>query len=500
MSDTIDEKTLQIVNDLIITHTGILYDDNHTADLTRHIISACKELRIPVSSCSERLQELAFVSGFLEVLINYITIGETYFFRDKNLFSHLRDSLIPSLVQERREGKKLFLRIWIAACSSGEEPYSIALLLKHLLPDIEDWDIFILGTDINQKVLDRAHEGVYSRWSFRDNPIVSIGQYFTPTPDSKMKIDDSIRAMVRFERMNLIGDSRFYHALGPSSLDLIFCRNVLMYFSKTQSYEVVSRLIDSLRTGGFLVVAPQEIGILSNHSITMLHHGSVFLHVKSDRIPSFITSVPTISHPDANNDEPEFFETEEPEVLPYSHPAIQEEDVSTPIPPVIASKTGDDNFEILIAENKLTEAGQILGRNAYADNPRMSKQIEMLIRAYAGNGEYEPALGWSDRMIAAETLNPRPYLLKAAVLDEQGLFAQSLQSLHQSLYANPDYLPAHLAIAGIYAKTGKADMARHHYEIAIHVLDTISEDKILEETEGIPAQKMKDMIQMLLGG
>ena len=126
--------------------------------------------------------------------------------------------------------------------------------------------------------------------------------------------------------------------------------------------------------------------------------------------------------------------------------------------------------------------------------------MEGAIRSYAGNGEYEKALGWSDRLIAIDVLNPRPYLLKAAVFDEQGLYEHSLQLLRQSLYASHDYLPAHLAIAGIYSKTGKPDLARHHYKLAIGILETKDEDIILEETEGIPAQKMKDMINQLLEG
>jgi len=513
MSDVLDEAAIGTIRDFILANTGILFDDRHTHDLCRHIASACTDLKIPLETCVQQVNDSSFQVRFLEILVNYITIGETYFFRDKNLFLFLRDSLLPNLIRSRRQEHKLYLRIWSAACSSGEEPYSLAILLRYLLVDVDDWDIYLLATDINQQMLNRAQEGIYSRWSFRDDPLIPVGSFFSPTPDNRMKIDDSVRTMVRFERMNLIHDSSFYNALGPSSLDLILCRNVLMYFSPEQSGEVVSHLVTSLRTGGFLIVSPQEIGIVQGQFIRMHHHGSVFLHEKVDQnnlvaaekiSPSLSTtfysdeSVPVtrviegdLFHEPDIHDIPDF---------PGDIFLDEENKPGDSSGVVYLLEPDDEGFDRLISENRLEEAGKMISQSGYQSSPQWVRQMEILIRAYAGNGEYDKALGWSDRLIAADVLNPRPYLLKAAVLDEQGLYNDSLQSLRQSLYAFPDYLPAHLAIAGIYKKTGRPDLARHHYELAIHILDSKDEDIILEETEGIPARKMKDMIQMLLGG
>lgn len=513
MSDVLNEAALGTIRNIILAHTGILFDDRHTHDLNRHISSACTDLKISVDSCLEQVEDSSFRTRFLEVLVNYITIGETYFFRDKNLFIYLRDSLLPDLIRSRRQEQKLYLRIWSAACSSGEEPYSIAILLRYLLVDVDDWDIYLLATDINQKMLSRAQEGIYSRWSFRDDPIIPVGSYFSPTPDNRVKIDDSIRTMVHFDRMNLIRDTSFYHALGPSSLDIILCRNVLMYFSPEQSGDVVSRLVHSLRTGGFLIVSPQEIGIVQGPDIRMRHQGSVFLHEKIDQN----------STPPAEKNLPSVSDSILIDELDYTTGALAGDLLHEPDIPDIPDfpddiyldveknpghssavtfllEPDDNEFDTLIAENRLDEAGTIISKSGLQFSPHRGRQMEILIRAYAGNGEHDMALGWCDRLIAADVLNARPYLLKAAVLDEQGLYDHSLQSLRQSLYAFPDYLPAHLAIAGIYTKTGKPDLARHHYELAIHILESKDEDTIMEETEGIPARKMKDMIQMLLGG
>lgn len=505
MNEKFDKNVLIEVQQFILKHTGILFDDDHLQDLNRHLTSVCSDLNIPLSSCIHYMKDSSLNNQFVDALVHHITIGETYFFRDKNLFLYLRDYLFPDLIQKRRSEGKLFIRIWSAACSSGEEPYSLAILLNHLLSDINSWDIYILGTDINQKMLERARVGIYSRWSFRDDPILPIGQYFTPYPDNRMKINESIKKMVRFERMNLIRDTHFFHGLGPSSLDIIFCRNVLMYFSKNQSRDVVSHLIYSLRTGGFLIVSPQEIGIVSGQKIQLLHHGSVFLHVKNS--PKKIVPEKTLEMtPDLNTDisqfeiEPVNLEFQEEEISDVFR-SVPDYDITDGVQPSNNHSLEEKNsFNSFFDENKLQETGIIIERNSIAQNRLALKQIEAIIREYAGAREYEKALGWSERLIAQDPLHPRAYLLKAAILDEQGLYVQSLQVLRQSLYANPDYLPAHLAIAGIYSKIGKPDLARHHYNIAVDILNLMDEDKVLEETEGISANKMKEMIHLLLKG
>jgi chemotaxis protein methyltransferase CheR len=127
MSDVLDEAAIGTIRDFILANTGILFDDRHTHDLCRHIASACTDLKIPLETCVQQVNDSSFQVRFLEILVNYITIGETYFFRDKNLFLFLRDSLLPDLIRSRRQEHKLYLRIWSAACSSGEEPYSLAI-------------------------------------------------------------------------------------------------------------------------------------------------------------------------------------------------------------------------------------------------------------------------------------------------------------------------------------------------------------------------------------
>ena len=280
MNRKLTPDELNEISQYIIKNTGIYYNKEHWLDLERNISAVFQELQMDFSSWSDIISDNRLLKPFTDSLIRHITITETYFFRDKNLFTYLRDTLLPDLIHRRRLERKHYLRIWSAACSSGEEPYSIALLLRNLLPDYETWDIFLIGTDINQDMINRAIKGEYSRWSFRNEPIVPTGQYFRIKSNNKLQINESIINMVRFEQSNLIPDSSLHYFIHPEFLDIILCRNLLMYFSPEQSTRVISYLIESLIPKGYLIVSPQEIGIITNPEVSLIRNESVFIFIK----------------------------------------------------------------------------------------------------------------------------------------------------------------------------------------------------------------------------
>ncbi|MDD1724615.1 MAG: hypothetical protein LUQ07_05755 [Methanospirillum sp.] len=504
-----DDTQLEALSRFIAEHTGISFPESRFPDLARCLSAACYTLRIPDPGfCLALLDDPASRKKVLDALVSHITVGETYFFRDRHLFSYLRDEYLHRIVRERRNEGRLYLRIWCAACSSGEEPYSVAILLIYLLADITDWDIYLLGTDINQEKLDRAIIGEYSRWSFREEPIVPVSRYFVPVADNRVKIDLKIKNMVKFKRLNLVGDTMFCDFAYPVSLDLILCRNVLMYFSSENAEKVVASLVKSLIPGGFLFVSPQEISIVSHPGIRMEQHGTVFLHVKgdihTDPLPgrnSLPYSEPADEQPGPESPDDEYIPPGQnfSPVSGISGSYSDEEESPSPGPELV---TEENQFEVLLSQDRPDDAGRYLLEQLHTreniQGSIFSRQIEELLRTYAGKGEYSRALGWSDRMIAEEPLNPRAYLLKGAIFEEQQRNEDAIQSFRQSLYADPGYIPGHLAIAGIYAKIGKKDEARHHYTLAVEALSFLSDDTIVEETEGIPAGKMKVMIQMIL--
>src|SRR5262245_20228366 len=151
-------------------------------------------------------------------LLYHLAIGETYFFRD---IDALRERVLPRLIARRRTDGSRTLRIWSAGCATGEEPYTIAILLCELIDDVEAWKITILGTDINLEAINFARRGLYTQWSVRS--VLPENPYLRPR-GNRWQISDQIRRMVDFRYLNLIDNH-----IGLANADLVVCRNVLYY-------------------------------------------------------------------------------------------------------------------------------------------------------------------------------------------------------------------------------------------------------------------------------
>ena len=187
-------------------------------------------------------------------IIEAITTNETSFFRDTAPFELLRHKLIPDLIDGRKgNGVRTPIRIWSAACSTGQEAYSAAITLKELLGDLTRYDIRILGTDISNKVVAQASYGEYSRMDLeRGLPPETLAKHFTVSGD-RWKVRDEIRAMATFRTMNLLEPFSF-----PNPFDIIFCRNVAIYFTEADKTRLFHNLAKYLARDGCLIIGSTE--------------------------------------------------------------------------------------------------------------------------------------------------------------------------------------------------------------------------------------------------
>jgi chemotaxis protein methyltransferase CheR len=180
-----------------------------------------------------------------------MTTNESFFFRDKTPFEHLRDEMMPALLAARAGQKKL--RIWCAAASTGQEPYTIAMILADMAAKIAGWRIEILGTDLSTEVLDRAKAGLYTQFEIqRGLPIQLLMKHFTQKGD-QWEISPAIRSMVQYRPLNLLRD---FSSLGQ--FDIVFCRNVLIYFDQGTKIDVLSRICRMLAPDGYLTLGAAE--------------------------------------------------------------------------------------------------------------------------------------------------------------------------------------------------------------------------------------------------
>jgi chemotaxis protein methyltransferase CheR len=184
-------------------------------------------------------------------VVEAMTTNETFFFRDKLPFDHLRDAVVPDLLQARAGRRSL--RIWCAASSTGQEPYSIAMCLKEMAAQLSGWRIEIIATDLAPSVLEKSRAGIYSQFEVqRGLPIQLLVKYFKQVGEM-WQLNADIRAMTQFKQLNLLQD--FSH-LG--TFDVIFCRNVLIYFDQDTKVNVFKRLAKAMEPDGFLALGAAE--------------------------------------------------------------------------------------------------------------------------------------------------------------------------------------------------------------------------------------------------
>ncbi|TYL69963.1 CheR family methyltransferase [Bradyrhizobium cytisi] len=205
-----------------------------------------------LSGISDLVQKLqGGSSALITSVVEAMTTNETFFFRDKVPFDHFRDTIMPEVLKARASRRSV--RIWCAAGSTGQEPYSLAMTLKEMGAGLTGWRVEIIATDLSQEVLEKAKAGVYSQFEVqRGLPIQMLMKYFKQTGET-WQVNPDLRAMIQHRQLNLLQD--FSH-LG--TFDVIFCRNVLIYFDQDTKINIFNRLARQIEPDGFMVLGAAE--------------------------------------------------------------------------------------------------------------------------------------------------------------------------------------------------------------------------------------------------
>jgi chemotaxis protein methyltransferase CheR len=261
--------------ELIARRFGLHHEDGRLgflADVLCRRLEASRRASEPYLDQLERGGWREEVTG----LAHELTIPETYFFRHLDQFRAFSEAVIPELMRARARSRKL--RILSAGCASGEEAYTLAIALREIALD-PGWEVSILAIDINRSVLDKAAAGRFSTWSLRETPREMQARWFRPC-GRDLELHESVRAQVRFEQRNLADDD---HELWRSdSFDVVFCRNVIMYFTPRTAQEVVGRISRSLAPGGYLFLGHAETLRGMSHEFHLCHTHEAFYYQRKD--------------------------------------------------------------------------------------------------------------------------------------------------------------------------------------------------------------------------
>jgi len=416
----------QLAHDIILRRTGIAVPVSRAAQLTAALDAALK-LVPNKTALLDALDKQPMTSAAVRAVVERLTINETHFFRNRPQFDYLRRSLLPAVIEERAASRTL--RVWSAACSSGEEPYSIAILLDHLLAG-QQWNLHVVGSDIDQQVLAKAREGLYGDWSFREVPAEFRDKYFAQAGD-RIALDPRIRAMAQFEQLNLADRSWPSRRPSVANMDLILCRNVLIYFREEQVQRIADQLFDALRPGGWLLVGHAEPNQM------------IFKRFVAHHVPGTVL----YQRP--------------PLAAPRPAPPRPQITVKRPPPPMSLT-----DLHRLAAR----DPGSAIRQLEQETNPTVERQL-LLCRLLAGRNRLAEARQTAEKVIARQMLNAEAYYLLGIIARETRDTATAVSSLRRAGFLEREFALARVALAGALADQGQTRRAQGELQSAAELLE-----------------------------
>lgn len=409
-----EEALLKRTRNLIARRIGLLVREQDDALLAKVVAKRVRALNL--SGAEQYCQFLgsdADIRHEREELAIPLTTGETYFFRDSGLHALLQERILPELLERRKAERAL--RIWCAACSSGEEAYSLAILLDELMADQPQWNIFILGTDINHSAIEKAQRGVYTEWSFRGMSGERRQRYFHHHKNA-WALDDAIRGRVTFRPGDLVADKFPDYASDLYGMDLILCRNTFIYMAP----HVVSRIADKFTE------------TLSENGMLITGHGELYAHhlgkLRARVFPESIVYQKAATS---------FFLPSPAPLAETQHPA--------PIKPA-ATLSAIRKTNAVVPPPALQAAAEMRKETAISEMEQAWQ--------YANQGRWDRAAKSCSEMIAKNPLVAEPHYLLALLAQECGEFAEAKDLLKKVIYLDSSFIAAYLDLGDLYTREG----------------------------------------------
>jgi len=492
MTRILPDSTLSQISDYIALNLALKFPKARWDDLERNLVSAANEFGYKnTAEFIERIITTPLSREHIEILTAYLTINETYFWREQNTFDALENKILPELISARQNEKRI--RIWSAGCSSGEEPYSIAIALHKLIPDISDWNITILATDISPRILKKAVHGHYSKWSFRNSPDWLKGNYFLPKENNAFEIIPPIKKMVKFDYLNLAEDLYPSHINDTNAMDIIYCRNVLMYFTDDLVKQVIRGLYNSLIEGGYLIVSASELSLLHFQAFNTVNIPGMILYQKTSGGQKTPQTAPVFKE----ETEPPVFEMplipaytlEEPE-LPIIE--LEKEIPATVNSPVKINSRYQDAF-FLYSQGSYDAVIGMLQKT----DLKLDEQM-LLIKASANQGKLLDALNSCKKAITAYKTEPRLHYLYAAIQLECSQIHEAVKSLKQAIFLDSDFVLSYYSLGNIYFSLGDVKSAKKCFENVLLILAKYNREDILLESGGLTVGRFKEIVNAKL--
>lgn len=448
MTSPADADLLQAFSERIAAQMGLSFPRERWPELLRGMDTLARDSGLPsAQACMQQWLAAPVQRTQIERLARYLSVGETYFFREPSAFEVLEQHVLPPLIAARRAGGKC-LRLWSAGCCTGEEAYTLAILLARLIPDLQDWDVTILGTDINPSFLMRAQQGVYRDWSFRGVPSWIKQRYFDHLGQGRHAVRAELKRIVKFEYFNLAEQDGLMPCQVP--MDLVLCRHVLMYFDAVKAQQALQVLRRALADDGWLLTSAAEAAPLPYEGFAAVRFEGALLHRRhADRPAPVLAGASTASR-----------------TVPEVPPSTREQRAH-------AWQRGAAGAE---------------GASAPA----------ALARLHADQGRLDEALHWCEIAIAVDRTDAALHYLHALISEERGQLEGAKAALRRAVYLDPGFVLARFALGRLCERQGDARGAGRHFAQALRLLGPEASATVLRGADGLSARRLGEVLQAKL--
>jgi chemotaxis protein methyltransferase CheR len=475
---TVNLELVEAFSYLIAQHSGIVVRQQDQASFGEKIFSRMQANKIKSQKKYYELlkSETPESSKEWESLTSLMVNNESYFFRDQEQLNILKNKILLDLIKRKKAEKTI--RICSAGCSTGQEPYTLALMLKELLPDFESWNILILGIDIDRAALAEAEKGVYESWSFRGVAESTKKKYFQEI-NSQYHIASDIKKFVKFRFINLVKDEFPQHKSELNNMDLVLCRNVFIYFENSATAKVLDKIYKTLQPLGYFVSGHTELIAqnLSQFNKVYFPGSVVYQRPSKDELQTDIVNSLSAATIQKN------ISVQASHSAFISSQSIAKSNLASSLGlSSEASNVPSTHSEIIISsvnvEKILKEIENLLFQEKYELAITQIQQVLKtnsqnvqahcyLAQVYANLGQYDVAVQCCQRGLEINSFDKAPYFLMAKIAEEQGNLNEAKRVLKQIIYLDPMSVEAYLDLSHIYQQEGDLQRSQKMQESAI---------------------------------
>lgn len=482
---------LTAFKDFLLEHSGLHFNQHNHRILERGLMRRIQALRM--ESLPAYFVYLADTpDNYDEVnkLLGLLTVGETSFFRYRSHREALIHYVLPRLVEANRPWRKL--RIWSSGCSTGEEPYSLAILLLENFPELAGWDVQILATDINKRSLRLAREGVYGERSLRMVEAPLRERYFEKV-DNHYLLSLQVRRMVRFDYLNL--QTAFPSASVPNlgEVDLLFCRNVLIYFELETIRQIVAKFSQVLSPQGYLFLGHAETMQNVSDRFRRHHQNNAFFYQRKNQTDAERAAVE---------------EASSAKLPDKPTPVISFKPKSSAV--LVATEAGRRQAETKAPssdpEQLYREAFLAFDREKFSESSRLFDQLlerepthpQALVGKgllLANQGQYGDARLYCARAIKESDLLPEAYLLRGLILDMEGFLERALVEYQKVIWLDPAFVMAHYLSAKAHDRLAHKEKKQLSLRNTLRILEQTADQTLIPFSGGLSRGVFLDIVR-----